>query len=166
MQEYTIVIKEALSKGLRSSPHFGRNEPWLFQALGCIPEDGVLQSLSEPPQALSLAGEVWPFPQVVRLRDFLLVCGATRIYTYDGTTLTNVYSGALAGWTWSFADFGQYVLATNGKALVFRDPASGVWQEYILCAIPTCLCLCEFNGQIVMGGPGETVLSGETGELL
>ena len=163
MQEYTIIIREALAAGLR--PYGSqRNQHFMQNMTGCVPEYGNTHSLDELPLALTLAGEVFPFPQIVRLRDFVLVCGATTLYEYKSGQLTNVFSGPTAGWTWSFADFGDYVTGTNGAMLIVRDPLTAIWQLYEGCDIPPCLCMCEFNGQIIIGGPGEMVPPGTTGE--
>jgi hypothetical protein len=163
MQEYTVVVQEALGAGLRSSAHSGRNTQWLFAALGAMPEDKVLQAVPELPSPLAIASEVFPFPQIFNLRRMTLVCGKKDIYEYKSGVLSILLTGSASGWTWSVADFGEFIAMTNGKILVTRDPQTGQFGEYGDCKIPPCLCICEFNGQVVVGGPGESVADGFTG---
>lgn len=164
MREYTIVVKAPLERGLRSSAKSGRNVPVLIEALGAIPEDDVLQSLETLPEAITMGGLAFPFPQVFRLRRMTLVCTAMNIYSYADSLLTLEFMGSEEGWTWSYVDFGEYILLTNGAHLVYRNVLTGEFLEYTDCLIPPCLCLCEYNGQIIMGGPGESVTAGFTGE--
>lgn len=164
MQEYTVVIKSALGKGLRPSKHSPRNADWLFSTTGCIPEDKVLQTIPELDRIPFFSGEIFPFPQWFRLRDIVLVCGKQNIYEYIGGDLVLQHMSANAGWTWSIADFGDYLAMTNGASLVIRDGRSRIFEEYDDCKIPPCLCICDYNGQIVLGGPGMSVAEGFTGE--
>lgn len=161
MQEYTIFYQEGLAKGLRVTDHKLRNDGGLIRADGLLVETGELFNLEELSMFdISDIGECeFPYPQIFQLRNWTLICTATKIYSYNGTTLTLVYT-AEEGSTWTVGDFYDYLLLTNGKELVVLDPEDGTWSKYLDCAIPNCLCLCDVNGQIFVGGPEVTISAG------
>ena len=165
MREYTIIFKDGLAAGLRSSEHNPRNQGALIQADGIIQESKELFNLDELDtfDISTLEDCDFPFPQIFQLREWTVVCTPTKIYTYDGTSLTLVYT-AEEGSTWTFADFHNYLVLTNGRELITLDPETGTWSKYIECAIPECLCLCDVNGQLFVGGPEVSVSAGWLGE--
>lgn len=165
MQEYTITYKDGLIKGLRASKHNPRNEGALILAEGLIQESGELFNLDELDtfDISDIEDCDFPFPQCFQLRHWTLICTPTKIYTYDGATLTLVYT-AEEGSTWTIGDFYNYLILTNGKELITLNPDTGVWSKYLDCAIPYCLCVCDVNGQVFVGGPEVSVSSGWLGD--
>ena len=165
MKEYTILFKKGLAKGLRNSKHNPRNEGALIQAKGVIQESKELFNHPEFENfdISTLDAQTFPFPQVFQLREWTVICTPTKIYTYDGTTLTLVYTSA-EGSTWSIGDFYNFLILTNGQELLTLDPEDGTWSKYLDCAIPTCLCLCDVNGQLFVGGPEVSVSAGWLGD--
>ena len=166
MYEYTLMVKAALTVGLRSSDKNPMNKGALTKA------DGVLQVESELTKIDKLVAFdistieacTYPFPQVFQLREWTIICTPTKIYTYDGTTITLVYT-AEAGSTWTVGDFYNYLIMTNGKELITLHPDTGVWSKYLDSAIPYCLCLCDTKGgQIFVGGPEVSISAGFLGE--
>ena len=165
MREYAAVFKEGLAKGLRPSSNSARNEEFLYVAKGCIPEDGVLQSLPILYNAFGLPEQcLFPFPQIFVLRKLVLVFSATNIYELRSFGTELLYSNATAGSTWTVADFGEYILCCNGRILIYRDPVTGLFNEYIDCEIPPGICILNLNGQLIVGAPGEVVGAGFSGE--
>jgi len=165
MREYSVVFKEGLARGLRSSINNSRNEEFLYVAKGCIPEDGVLQSLPILYNGFGLPEQCnFPFPQVFVLRRFVLVFTQTNIYELRSFGTELIFPNAPAGCTWTVADFGDYLLCCNGRILVYRDPQSGTFLEYLDCEIPPGTCILNLNGQLIVGSPGEVVGSNFTGE--
>lgn len=166
MQEYTLEFKEGLIKGLRSSDHNPMNNGFLLQADGVIKEFGELFNIEELTQLdiSDLDAQTFPFPQLIQLRNWTLLCTPTKIYTYDGSSFTLVFTTEDEGSTWTYADFYRYLLMTNGKVLITLDPETGAWSKYVDCLIPHCLCLCDVNGQVFCGGPECEISAGWLGE--
>lgn len=165
MREYAVVFQEGLAKGLRPSPQNARNLEFLYAVKGAIPEDGVLQSLPVLYNTFGLPEQCrFPFPQIFVLRKLVLVCSETNIYEARSFGLELLFTGVSAGSTWSVADFGDYIILTNGRTLVYRDVQSGQFKEYLDCEIPPGICILNLNGQLIIGGPGEIVHAGFTGE--
>jgi hypothetical protein len=165
MREYAVVFREGLAKGLRPSPQNARNNEFLYSAKGCIPEDGVLQSLPILYNTFTLPEQCkFPFPQIFVLRRLVLVCSETNIYELRSFGTELLYPSAPAGATWSVADFGEYVLLTNGRVLIYRNAQTGQFLEYVDCEIPSGICVLNLNGQLIIGAPGEVVGAGFTGE--
>lgn len=163
MREFTLVFDEGLQKGLRNKPRTGRKEQWLIEALGMIPEDNIMQSIPQLPAPTKITGSTYPYPQIFKLRNLILVCDERTIYSYSSGTLTLEYHSATGGGTWTVADFGDYVVLTNGSSLVERNPRSGAFESVDDCDIPRCLCVLNLNGQLLVGGPAVSVSEGFTG---
>ena len=149
MREYTVTY--VTNNGLRPNPRNARNSQFLTMLAGAIPYDNVLSSLDELPVPVSIAGCSWPFPQLFHLRRMTLVASLDAIYEWKDSSLS-LLCNAVAGSTWSCADFGEYIILTNGSSLIERNPQTGVFAEYIDCKIPPCLCVCEVNSQLLVGG--------------
>lgn len=165
MREYAVVYKDGLAKGLRPSINNGRNEEFLYAAKGCIPEDGVLQSLPVLYNGFGLPEQcAFPFPQIFVLRKLVLICAQRNIYELRSLGPELLYQDAPAGSTWTVADFGEYIILSNGRMLIYRDPVTGLFNEYTDCEIPPGICILNLNGQLIVGGPGEIVPQGFTGE--
>lgn len=165
MREYTIIYKDGLATGLRPSKHNPKNQGALTKADGVIQESRELFNLDELEtfDISTLEACTSPFPQMFQLREWTVVCTPTKIYTYDGVSLILVYT-ALEGSTWTFGDFYNYIIMTNGRELITLDPETGAWSKYLDTAIPECLCICDLNGQIFVGGPNVSISAGFLGE--
>lgn len=165
MYEYTLTIKGALSTGLRKSENNPKNVGALTFAEGVIQKSGELVNLDwlTTFDISSIGVCTFPFPQMFQLREWTLICTATKVYTFDGTSLTSVYTAA-EGSTWTVGDFYNYIIMTNGKELITLDPEDGTWSKYLDCKIPYCLCLCDVNGQVFVGGPEVSISAGFLGE--
>ena len=141
-----------LSRGLRVSKRALRNSGYLVQSSGAVCRDGVLQTLDEMSREdFSIITDGFPYPQIFVFPDLIIVCGETEIY--------ELVSGALelkitvsAGTTWSAMASGEYVYMSNGEVSVVRDPNS---LTYALSDLPTASCICNFNGQVIIGSPDE-----------
>jgi len=163
MREYSLTYNEGLGQGLRPSRHLGRNLKWLVESVGAVPEDGVLRSLEALPAAVEVAGEVWPYPQIFHLMLRTLVCTSTAIYEYESGSLTLVLGSIAEGTTWTVADFGEYIVLVNGKVVVERDPQTGLYAVHSAGIIPEGICICNLNGQLIVGAPDVEVSAGFCG---
>ena len=135
MREYTVTYSAGLANGLRPNPRNPRNSQFLVMLSGAIPYDNTLSTLPELPAPISIANCQWPFPQLFHLRRMTLACTLDAIYELHGSSLT-LFCNAVAGDTWSCADFGEYIILTNGSSLIERNPQTGVFAEYLDCKIP------------------------------
>ena len=151
MREYTVTFDTGLANGLRPNTRNARNNEYLMVLAGAIPYDGVLSSLPELPEPIQVLNAQWPFPQLFHLRRMTLVGTESALYEYKDGVL-NLLCNTVPGNTWSCADFGEYIVLTNGASLITRDPQTGIFSEYIDCTIPPCLCVCEVNSQLLVGG--------------
>lgn len=95
----------------------------------------------------------WPFPQVIIGKNFRLLTDRTAIYTCDSLwNTTSVISGIPTGDCWDWAEFGDYLLLTNGQRIVQRNGATGAWTSFESAAtIPGMKTICSFRGQVVGG---------------
>ncbi len=166
MREYIVVFREGLGVGLRKDSENRRNTEALVESIGAIPIAGCSVSLDDlTARGIDTTGitEVFPFPQLFVLKGITLVCGKTTIYQLQAGTLTAVLSGLTPGSTWTVADYDPYLVMTNGAQLVTRDAVELDFSVYHDCCIPQCLCLCDVNGQMIVGAPGVNVGDGFAG---
>lgn len=149
--------------GLRHYEDNPRDVQALIQSTGVFHNKGKLINVDSLSTIdFSALGCSFPFPQMFQLKKYALVCTPTLIHTYDGASLTLVYT-AEEGSTWTVADFDRFLVMTNGRELVVHWPDTNAWSKYLDCAIPYCLCVCELNGQLFVGGPEVTVSAGFLG---
>jgi len=95
----------------------------------------------------------WPFPQLFLLREFRLMATETAVYECDEDwNPTLVISGLETGDIWQVADFGKFLLLTNGSQLVQRNGATGAWSSFVsTTSLPSMKTVCNFRGQIIGG---------------
>jgi hypothetical protein len=155
MKEFSFTFDKGLKVGLRANKRNPRGQEALIKAQGVIPEDGALcalEDISSQQIDTSALNCTFPYPQIFTLTQLTLVCTPTEIYQYESGVLTLLYTCATAGYTWTFADYGNYIVLTNGNHIVIREGLSGDWTEQSDSAIPLCACLCDVNGQLIVGG--------------
>lgn len=160
MKEFTVLFRKGFIKGLRNTKQNPRPEEALVESQGAIPEFGVTRAIEDiRTNQLPNAGVsfTFPYPQIFTLTYVTVVCGRTTIYEQVGGALVPVIQGLTPGSTWTIADYGRYIILTNGPVLVTRDADSGEWTTFSDCSIPNCLCLCDINGQLLIGAPECTV---------
>ena len=163
MREYTVVFEKGFEVGLRHSENNPRNAQALIESTGAFYNKGEVVNVDDISTIdFSALGCTFPFPQMFQLKNYTLVCTPTKIYTYDGAALTLVYT-AEEGSTWTIADFYHFLVMTNGRELVMHWPDTNAWSKYLDCAVPYCLCLCELNGQLFVGGPEVSISAGWLG---
>lgn len=154
MQEYTIIFRGGFEMGLRPAPRSPKNSQSLVLSEGAVPEDGILRSLDDIESFGQGLGALWPYPQVFVLKSMTLVCLETSLHEYADGIVTPVIAGLPAGSTWTVADYWPYVVATNGQAVVIRDPMTAEWYVSTDGTIPNCRCVADVNGQLFVGGLG------------
>ncbi len=163
MREMTVVFREGLAKGLRETEKNPRDSQRLTYSAGAFPEDKVIHALEDLSLVQVDTVEItasFPYPQMFVLDYFVLVCTADSIYEYKNGSLTLKLAGITVGSTWTVADYGIYIVMTNGATLVVRDAELQEYSMYNGCDIPQCLCLCDVNGQLLIGAPNITIPAG------
>ena len=142
-----------ISKGLRLSKRSMRNSGYLIQSSGAVSREGVLQTLSNMSQEdFSIITDGFPYPQIFTFPNLIIVCGKTQIYELVAGVLVLQIIVSTAGNTWSAIASGEYVYMSNGEVAIVRDPGS---LTYNISDLPSASCICNFNGQVLIGSPGE-----------
>jgi hypothetical protein len=144
---------EELSRGLRSSKRSPRNTKFLVECVGAVGMDKVLQVIDDLETDridTTVIADAFPYPQIFVFTNIIIVCSATVIYEYSGGSLTAKTGALTTGQLWSAVDFYEFVYMSNGVVSVLRDPMSGVYALTIV--QPVAGAICDFNGQVVIGG--------------
>ena len=149
MKEFYLALREHVGAGLRQVEEVRPGQPGLALAENLRPVIGGLRSAYTP--ASPLGGEAWPFPQLFRTYQGLLLAGATSWHSYTSGEASELLGDLTAGNEWSLIDFMAYLLATNGATKIYRDPATAAWGVNSDETIPDCGALGQFNGQALAG---------------
>ena len=141
-----------IGRGLRPSKRVARNSGYLITCKGAVGKDGVLQVLDSMDSLdLSDVTDGFPYPQIFVLPSVIIVCGETKIYEWVANALVLKITVS-AGATWDMISIADYVYISNGVVSIVRDP---ITREYAESDLPTASCICNFNGQVFIGAPGE-----------
>jgi hypothetical protein len=145
-----------LARGLRPSKRTVRNLKYLVECFGAVGLDSVLQVLDDiEDNRLAVSGTItdgFPYPQIFVFPKLIVICGETKIYEWVSSALVLKLTVA-AGTTWSAVAFNNYVYMSNGKVAVIRRAEDQVWAPTT--DLPTATAICDFNGQVLIGGPDE-----------
>lgn len=150
-----VIGHEELSKGLRPTKQSPRNTHWLEESQGAVGKDGalyVITDLEELRIDTSVITDGFPYPQIFRLINLVLVCGETDIYEVNLVTGALVHRlNVTAGITWSVVDFHDFVYMSNGKVAVIRNATDDTWE--VTADLPVASAMLNFNGQVLIGAP-------------
>lgn len=141
---------ESLSKGLRPSKRIARNSKFMVECVGAVGKDKVLSVLEDLESGridTSIITDSFPYPQIFVLVNFILICGSTEIYTYDGSTMTLQIDVGTSGLTWSVVESYDYIYMSNCAVAVVRDPLSGTFS---ISNLPAARAMCNYNGQVII----------------
>lgn len=151
-----VISTSQLSKGLRRSKRDPRNSGFMVTCSGAVGRDGVLQVLDELTRLGTDIDEGFPFPQLFVFTNMIIVCGQTKIYEWNGSSL-DLKLTVTAGFVWKAVDFFDYVYMSNQRVAVIRDAGSKVYSE--TSDLPTARAICDFNGQVLVGTPDVEINS-------
>jgi hypothetical protein len=148
------IDSETLARGLRPSKRAARNSNYLIECHGAVGIDKVLQviddlELSRVDTTLTIF-DTFPYPQIFVLPNLILVCGSDMVYEYDGSSLNAVLGPVAVGNLWSLINLHDFVYMSNGVVSAIRVPTSGVFE--LVTDQPVAEAMCNFNGQIMVGG--------------
>lgn len=151
--KFTATMGTAdLAKGLRTSKRNARNNDYLITCKGTVGIDGVLSALdSITPLSTTVITDAFPFPQIFVFTNLILVCGLGKIYEWNGSSLVLRYTATTMGGLWTAVDFFDYLYLSNGAEAVIRDAESKTFSKTT--DLPTCVCMCNYNGQVLIGAP-------------
>lgn len=165
MRELEYTFAEGLKKGLRPDDSNPRNSQYcveLYNAECC--EFGIRPYR---PLGFEWSTDVfthtgidhptyeWPFPQLFKFRDGLMLASKTKLYNLTGTTLTYTNATVTAvgnNEPWRMADAGLYRVAVcNQSTVACRSGLTGVWSSGILWdQIPVGKTVVLHRGQLIM----------------
>ena len=126
MKESSFTLKE-LNVGLRPFGDIGRNTPYF---LGLKNLKCGAHGLEELPEVVvPFEDDEWPFPQVMVLSQMVLV--ATSMAVFEVTDLETMATLHLFDQAsqepWEVADFGEFIVMTNGEEVWQR--IEGSWER-------------------------------------
>ena len=152
MREYYYVFDKGLAAGLRTTANNPRNQQFLIQSSGMLPEDGVLRSIDTITllTGITTLGESFPYPQIFVFTNVTIVCTETMIFEWVSGALVHKLTVS-AGSTWVALDFYDYVYLSNGNVAVVRDAGDKTYSE--TSDLPTAMAAFNFNGQVILGSP-------------
>jgi len=168
MREYELEIDEAFNNGLGSDYYMKNNIQLLYKCLGFRCGRLGLEPykfLDNPlPETINLYYS-WPFPQVLVGEKFNIVVVrdefAEEDVVYEMSDNHDVASYISTIDTLTFgqgnlmeiADFGEYIVMTNGVVMIYRDIDASAWVMVQSHAdYPLMETMCNFKGQLVGGG--------------
>ncbi len=153
-----VIESKQLATGLRPSKRIPRNSGVLVESKGAVGFDGVLQALESLTRVATTAiTDLWPYPQIFVFTNLVLVCSQTKIYELDpATSALTLKLTTSAGSPWVAVDYFDYIYLTNGVVSVTRDAGSKV---YATSSLPFAAAACNYNGQLLIGAPDESVLT-------
>ena len=164
MKEYVLNFNEGIKKGITPTEKNAYNNEGFLDMSGAFQNDGLIQSVEKPEWIeLSSLDVEFPFPQVFELIGITLVCTPTRVYELLADNSLDEKISTSEGGLWSVADYHLFIVLTNGRQIIIRDGQSGEWRVYDECEIPTGICVCNLNGQLIIGGPETQVSAGFRG---
>lgn len=82
-------------------------------------------------------------------------------YLAGSIPLFSLLTGLTLGGMWSHADFGDYLLFTNGEVNLIRDPTTGIFSTDNGTIFPLAKCICAHRGRLILGGPKNYPDKGE-----
>lgn len=149
---FSLTIEaDKLKRGLRPSIRTPRNMGFLVSSIGAIGRDGVLQSLDSLERLdTSVITDAFPYPQIFVFTNLIIVCGSYNIYELVSGSLVLKYTASKVGTTWVAVDFFEYIYLSNGSEAVIRDASTKTYS--ISYTQPFCTAMCNYNGQVVIGG--------------
>lgn len=156
MKRLIYSYKEGLKRGLRPSTKLARNSQALSKLQGMYVDEECVAT-PEPIDMLNLTslGCTFPYPQVFVCMNRTVICTPTAIYELESGAAVSKLTGLTQGCLWSCADFGPYIVLTNGKQTVYRNPETSAWS--VTTDVPIGTTIAAQNGQILVGSMDATI---------
>ena len=143
--------------GLRPKEELDHNAGYLSEATNIyLSEDGCFDA-----EKLTRTFALNETAQIFQTYKGIFVLTDSKLYSYISSVLTELLTGLTQGGMWSHADFGDYLLFTNGEVNLIRDPTTGVFSSDDGTAFPLAKCICSHRGRLILGGPKKYPGEGE-----
>lgn len=169
MREFQLVFDE-LGKGLRPSDRQVRNSNYMTELFNLRVSGTGLEPYIPVTDMFSgvALNYTWPFPQLVTMEKYRIlidrdvIAGTDKVYEVaSDLSLTLIVSADYPtfgqGDRWEVADFGEYVVLTNGVLMIYRDTVANTFVPILaLTATPRCNTICNFKGQLIGGAVQST----------
>jgi len=148
--KFTLTLfNDSLSKGLRSKVSNIRNNDGMELLQSLVGKDGVLQAIDDISCIdIGTITATFPYPQIYVLSNFILLFTSTQIYELNNTTWELKLTTS-AKELWQVVDFITYLYISNNEVAVIRNSLT---QEYSISSLPAANALCNYNGQVLIGG--------------
>jgi hypothetical protein len=152
------TTSSAFSNGLRPKEELSQNPAYLSQATNIyLSEDGCFDA-EKFTRTFALDEDAQIFPTY----KGVFVLTKDTLYGYENAILTQLLTGLIKGGLWSVADFGDYILFTNGEVNLVRNPTTGIFTTDNGTVFPLARCICAHRGRLILGGPKKyPTLSGD-----
>lgn len=158
MRENATTFRTPFTNGLRPHGTSDRRKEYFVEMHHGRLVDGTFRAVQRP---LPIVWPVeyplptYPFPQLLRLRHYLLLCSATLVFmspTYQPPhTWQLVYATNTPGNTWTCADFGEYFVLCNSLVALEWDITNRILAENANFPLQP-QCVTNYNNQLVFGG--------------
>ena len=158
MQTFNYNIKELFNKGLRPLEESPRNGSYLTAVSNARISEGGLIQADKLIRDFALNEDA----QIFSTYKGLFILTKDTLYSYINSTLSSMLTSLTVGGMWSHADFGDYLLFTNGEVNLIRDPITGVFATDTGTVFPLAKCICAHRGRLILGGPKNYPEIGET----
>lgn len=157
MREYTRVFE--FSAGLRPDSNIPSNSNFLTRAHNVVLRDSRLKSYQDITNTITDPGGLvwpitidWPFPQLISSSGDKYLGTRLGLYRLDSSFIPTLEVGVdLRDTIWTYADFGKYVVFTNGAMVFISDPTTNNIHPVIDSKLPPAGCITNFRGQLVGG---------------
>jgi len=150
-------LSRAFKKGLRPKIEMDHDPEYLSLATNIyLSKDGCFNA-EKFTRTFALDEHAQIFPTY----KGVFVLTGSALYSYIAPTLTPLLTGLSIGGLWSCADFGEYVLFTNGSVNLIRNPTTGVFATDSGVVFPLATSICAHRGRLILGGPKNYPYAGD-----
>jgi hypothetical protein len=136
-----------LFSGLRPRATELGNGQFLLVSSNFQPYVGGLQGVTKYQRSFTLSEDA----QIFDCATGRFVLTSTAFYSYSGGTLTAIHTGLPVGEAWSYADFGEFLVFSNGAVNLIRNVGTGVFALDYGTQIPLAGAICRFRGRLIIG---------------
>jgi hypothetical protein len=148
MREYSFQID--LNSGLRPYSEWKRGAKGLIECYNLVPRHSRLEPYENIVEPVVNTMN-WPFPQLAIGSDYIYLLGEDLIQDVSSTWVLGTSVSTVSGGRWSFCDFGDFCIFTNGSAIYTRDYSTGLVTLHDESLIPYASTMCNFKGQLIAG---------------
>lgn len=151
MKTYNFTMKDLLGTGLRPLEESPRNGMHMTASSNGRPSIGGLVQGDKYTRSFAIDEAAQIFHTYKG--TFILTADSIYSYSYYDDAITLLIDTIPPGLMWSVADFGEYILFTNGNNNLIRDPSTGLFAVDTGVIFPVARCICAHRGRLLLGAP-------------